>query len=71
MVYVKQLALYTSQAMPWVSGVCSARWVLTEEIKVTKDLLINTLIDPPLPDPLPSSQSILPEFLSLPALPTL
>lgn len=48
MVHVKQLALSVSQAMTWVNDTCSSCcWVLAEEIKVTEDLLINTLVDPP------------------------
>ena len=50
MKHVKPSAMSVSQVMTWENAVCSPYyWVLAKKIKLTEDLLINTLVEPPLP----------------------
>lgn len=50
MMHFKPSAVSVSQMMTWENAVCSTcYWVLAKKIKLTEDLLINTLVEPPLP----------------------
>lgn len=50
MMHVKPSAMSVSQVMTWENAVCSPHyWVLAKKIKLTEGLLINTLVEPPLP----------------------